>query len=171
MNYNFSLLALCIYFLWLFVGRSECSVGSLCEDGKFFDQSKQQFISCHECNSEIQTCSLCCNQVESDNVTTERSSNHHLQPLDTLGPDNKIMSSGNRDVSPNILVASIVGFFMLISLLTVILVILKRYAGRREEGTDLASGCGECLRRPETLTVMTMENISESADTARPGDS
>lgn len=62
MKCKFLLLVSCINLLLLslFVVRSVGGVGSPCEDGKFFDQSRKQSIPCHECKKEIQECFLCC---------------------------------------------------------------------------------------------------------------
>ena len=62
LNFNFTFNVVCINFLWLYLERSQAGVGVVCKDGKFFDQSKQQFISCHECKTDARSCSLCCNQ-------------------------------------------------------------------------------------------------------------
>ena len=62
MKCSFPLLVLCINcaLLSLLVGRSDGGVGSLCEDGKFFDRSRQQFVPCGECKNENQGCFSCC---------------------------------------------------------------------------------------------------------------
>jgi len=62
MKFKLPLLGLCIIFflLSLVVGRSAGGVANLCKKGKFFDPSKQQYLPCHECKSEIQECFACC---------------------------------------------------------------------------------------------------------------
>ena len=62
MNSNLSLLGLCVTFflLSLVVGRSAGGVANPCKKGKFFDRTKQEYLPCHECKSEIQECFACC---------------------------------------------------------------------------------------------------------------
>ena len=56
------LFSLCInaFLLSVFVGRSNGGVANLCEQGKYFDTSKQEYRPCSECKSEIQECFSCC---------------------------------------------------------------------------------------------------------------
>ena len=62
MKLKLPLLALCVIFflLSLVVGRSAGGVANSCKKGKFFDRSRQQYLPCHECKSEIQECFTCC---------------------------------------------------------------------------------------------------------------
>ena len=62
MKFKLPLLGLCAIFflLSLVVGRSAGGVANSCKKGKFFDRSRQQYLPCHECKSEIQECFTCC---------------------------------------------------------------------------------------------------------------
>ena len=59
---KFTLLLFCIfaYLLLFFVAGSSSGVANLCEEGKFFDSSKQKYKSCLECKSDMQECYSCC---------------------------------------------------------------------------------------------------------------
>lgn len=61
-NMKFTLLLFCIfaYLLLFFVAGSSSGVANLCEEGKFFDSSKQKYKSCLECKSDMQECYSCC---------------------------------------------------------------------------------------------------------------
>lgn len=62
MKSNFPLF-LCVNFflLSLVIARSAGGVANpKCKKGKFFHRSRQEYLSCHECKSEIQECFTCC---------------------------------------------------------------------------------------------------------------
>lgn len=163
LNFNFTFNVVCINFLWLYLERSQAGVGVVCKDGKFFDQSKQQFISCHECKTDARSCSLCCNQVKSHNSTNVRAPNRPMPPQHELGQnEKKVMFSRQRDISPNIFVVSTISFIMLISGLAVLLVIVKKNVERCEEERDCSST--ESLRQRDVVTVLTLEAVRESAN-------
>lgn len=100
-------------------------------------------------NAIILNCSL---TDARGNATGSSQANSHLHPHDTSGQTKHDLSKSNENL-PNILVVSIISFFILISLLIPILVIVKRSTRCSREENDQTSNE---IQRSGIVTVTMM---------------
>ncbi|KAL9956417.1 hypothetical protein ACROYT_G037891 [Oculina patagonica] len=175
MKLKFPLLGLCINacLLLVFVGRSDGGVANLCEQGKFFDRSKQEYLPCSECKSEVQDCFSCCQsetevQGEGGNTKNVSTLTTHPQAVDSPGAKKeKPVPSKDETSLPNILVVSIIGVFIVASLVVLLLIVIRAFLGRIVEAHEDTS---DSQRSAVVTEVMMVEVKHEATAQTNAGD-
>jgi len=165
MKLKLPLLALCVIFflLSLVVGRSAGGVANSCKKGKFFDRSRQQYLPCHECKSEIQECFTCCQseaetQDDGRNAKNLNSSTSHHRAKDAAGAKKEAPLPAKIESSlPKVLVASTASVFFVASLIVLLLVVIRSSSGPSEETNEDASRS----QRSEVVTEVTMMELKD----------
>lgn len=146
MNSPLFLLCIIASLMSLFVAGSNGGVTNLCEKGKFFDRSKQMYVSCLECKSEVQDCFSCCqtelqDKASNNNILSTPTPRHQAKVKPGSQNAKPQPVEGNKFL-PNIFVVSIISVFIIGSLLVLVLVVVRSSLGRREEareGTNTSS--------------------------------
>lgn len=161
MKSNFPLF-LCVNFflLSLVIARSAGGVANpKCKKGKFFNRSRQEYLSCHECKSEIQECFTCCQsevETQDDGTNTQNvNSSWTTHPRAKDSPPAKIES-----FLPNVLVVSTVSVIFVASLVVLFFVVIRSSSGRSNETNEGASSS----QSSEVVTEVRMMDLKDEID-------
>lgn len=172
---KFTLLLLCLfaYLLLFFVAGSSSGVANLCEEGKFFDSSKQKYKSCLECKSDMQECYSCC-QTEVHGGEKNNSSTPILRHQVTDKPglhDGKPRAAEGDKSLPNIFVVSTISVFLISSLLVLVLVVIRSSLERRVEARESTSMSRQSQQSSPVIEIMTTHaQLLVQRDDASEGD-
>lgn len=172
---KFTLLLFCIfaYLLLFFVAGSSSGVANLCEEGKFFDSSKQKYKSCLECKSDMQECYSCC-QTEVHGGEKNNSSTpilrHQVTDKPGLHDGKPRVAEGDKSL-PNIFVVSTISVFLISSLLVLVLVVIRSSLERRVEARESTSMSRQSQQSSPVIEIMTTHaQLLVQRDDASEGD-